>query len=101
MILDGRKMKFASRKRLNQRKKAEKQFSPAMPIHLSKKQTIGPQRFRAQIIERKGSGASGGIRTHNILLRRRLSTFIKTCRSERKAGENCTESHCTEEIVPV
>jgi hypothetical protein len=47
-------MKFASRKRLNQRKKPEKQFSPAMPIHLSKKQTIVPQRFRAQIIERKG-----------------------------------------------
>jgi hypothetical protein len=41
MILDGRKMKFASRKRLNQQTKAEKQFSPAMPIHLSKKQTVG------------------------------------------------------------
>jgi hypothetical protein len=34
-------MKFASRKRLNQQKKAEKRFSPAMPIHLSKKQMIG------------------------------------------------------------
>jgi len=36
MILDGPKMKFASRKQLNQQKKAEKQFSPAMPAHLSK-----------------------------------------------------------------
>jgi len=33
-------MKFASRKQLNQQKKAEKQFSPAMPAHLSKKQMI-------------------------------------------------------------
>jgi hypothetical protein len=41
MILDGRNMKFASRKQLNQQKKAEKQFNPAMPIHLSKKQTVG------------------------------------------------------------
>jgi hypothetical protein len=41
MILDGRKMKFVSRKQLNQQKKAEKQFSPAMPDHLSKKQMIG------------------------------------------------------------
>jgi hypothetical protein len=41
MILDGRKMKFTSRKQLNQQKKAEKQFNPAMPIHLSKKQTVG------------------------------------------------------------
>jgi hypothetical protein len=41
MILDGRKMKFASRKQLNQHKKAEKQFNPATPIYLSKKQTVG------------------------------------------------------------
>jgi len=34
-------MKFASRKQLNQQKKAEKQFSPATPAHLSKKQMIG------------------------------------------------------------
>jgi hypothetical protein len=40
MTLDGRKMKFASRKQLNQQKKAEKQFSLAMPAHLSKKQMI-------------------------------------------------------------
>jgi len=40
MILDGRKMKSASGKRLNQQKKAETQFSPTMPIHLSKKQTV-------------------------------------------------------------
>jgi hypothetical protein len=53
MILDGRKMKFASRKRLNQQTKAEKQFSPAMPIHLSKKQTVGKHHFRVQIIEKK------------------------------------------------
>jgi hypothetical protein len=37
MILDGRNMKFASRKQLNQQKKTEKQFNRAMPIHLSKK----------------------------------------------------------------
>ena len=51
MILDGRKMKFASRKRLNQQTKAEKQFSPAMPIHLSKKQMVGQKSFLTQIIE--------------------------------------------------
>src|ERR1700757_4740003 len=52
MILDGRKMKFASRKRLNQQTKAEKQFSPAMPIHLSKKQMVGQKSFLTQIIEK-------------------------------------------------
>src|SRR6267142_1399108 len=36
----------------------------------------------------KGSGAPGQTRTGDPLLRSRLSTFIKTCRSERKAGEN-------------
>jgi hypothetical protein len=41
MILDGRKMKFASRKQLNQQKKAKKQFDPVMLVHLSKKQMIG------------------------------------------------------------
>jgi hypothetical protein len=41
VILDGRMLKFASRKRLNQQKKDEKQFSPVMPIHLSEKQTVG------------------------------------------------------------
>ncbi len=41
MILDGRKMKFTSSKQLNQQKKAEKRFNPAMPIDLSKKQTVG------------------------------------------------------------
>jgi hypothetical protein len=46
MILDGRKMKFASRKRLNQQKKAETQFSPTVPIHLSKKQTVISQTNR-------------------------------------------------------
>jgi len=40
MILDGRTMTFALRQRLNQQKKAEKQFSLAMPIHLSKKQMV-------------------------------------------------------------
>jgi hypothetical protein len=40
MIVDRCKMKFASRKQLNQQKKAEKQFSLAMPVHLSKKHTI-------------------------------------------------------------
>jgi hypothetical protein len=32
MILGGRKMKFASRKQLNQQKKTEKQFDPAKLI---------------------------------------------------------------------
>jgi hypothetical protein len=41
MILDRRKMKFASRKQLNQQKKAEKQFTLAMSAHLPKKQTAG------------------------------------------------------------
>src|SRR6266481_7176804 len=36
----------------------------------------------------KENGAPGEIRTPDPLLRSRLSTFIKTCRSERKAGEN-------------
>jgi hypothetical protein len=40
MILEGRKMKFVSHKQLTQQKKAEKQFNPAMPAHLSKKQMI-------------------------------------------------------------
>jgi hypothetical protein len=41
MILGGRKMKFASRKQLNQQKKAEKQFNPAMLTHLWKEQMFG------------------------------------------------------------
>ncbi len=41
MILDGRKVKFASRKQLNQQEKAEKQFPPCCAGHLSKKQMIG------------------------------------------------------------
>jgi hypothetical protein len=41
MILDGRTMTFALRQRLNQRKKAEKQFSLAMSTHLSQKQIVG------------------------------------------------------------
>src|SRR6202007_149145 len=44
--------------------------------------------FSHKSLKGKGSGAPGGIRTHNILLRSRLSTLIRTCRSERKAGEN-------------
>jgi hypothetical protein len=49
MILAGRKMKFASRKQLNQHKKAEKQFNPVVPAHLSKKQIIA----LAQVVEKK------------------------------------------------
>jgi hypothetical protein len=41
MIPGGRKMKFASRKQLNQQKKTEKQFDPVKLIHLSKKQMVG------------------------------------------------------------
>jgi hypothetical protein len=36
----------------------------------------------------RNNGAPGEARTPDPLLRSRLSTFIKTCRSERKAGEN-------------
>ena len=61
MILDGRKIKFASGKRLNQQTKAEKQFSPAMPIHLSKKQMVGWIAFSRKSLKEKGSGAPGGI----------------------------------------
>jgi len=43
MILDGRKMKVASRKQLNQQKKA---FDPAMLAHLSKKQLIASRASR-------------------------------------------------------
>jgi hypothetical protein len=53
MIPDGRQMKFASRKQLSQQKRAQKQFNPAVPIHLSKKQTVGEERFHAQVIEDK------------------------------------------------
>jgi hypothetical protein len=49
-ILDGLKMKFASRKRLNQQKKAEKQFSPGMPIHCQKNR----RSLLTQIVEKKG-----------------------------------------------
>jgi len=49
MILDGRKMKFASRERLNQQKNAEAQFGPAMPIHLSKEQTVGGQDLSIEV----------------------------------------------------
>jgi len=34
------------------------------------------------------SGAPGGNRTPDILLRSRVTTLIKTCRSERKAEDN-------------
>jgi hypothetical protein len=79
MILDGRKMKFASRKRLNQQKKAETQFSPTVPIHLSKKQMVGQKSFLTQIIEMKRNGAPGETRTHDILLRSRSNYFAKSC----------------------
>ena len=36
----------------------------------------------------KCNGAPGGTRTHDILLRSRVTTLIKTCRSERKAEHN-------------
>jgi hypothetical protein len=89
MILDGRKMKFASRKRLNQQTKAEKQFSPAMPIHLSKKQMVGQKSFLTQIIEMKRNGAPGETRTHDILLRRYTVENSKCrcwCRLQRSAS---------------
>jgi len=53
MILDGRRMKFGPPKQLNQQKKAEKQFNPAKPTHLSKKQTVGWDRIFSQTIEKK------------------------------------------------
>ena len=43
-------------------------------------------RIRMQVVEKYG--APGVTRTRDPLLRSRLSTFIKTCRSERKAEEN-------------
>jgi hypothetical protein len=52
MILGGRKMKFDSRK-LNQQKRAEKQFNAAMLTHLSKEQVFGLERILAQVIEKK------------------------------------------------
>jgi hypothetical protein len=53
MILDGRMMKFASRKQLNQQKKAEKQINPARPAHLSKKQMVGKNAFSLKSLKRK------------------------------------------------
>src|SRR6266705_5512830 len=43
---------------------------------------------KEQSVSKGVSGAPGEIRTPDPLLRSRLSTFIKTCRSERKAEEN-------------
>src|SRR6266576_3887172 len=91
MILDGRKMKFASRKQLNQQKKAEKEFNPAMPAHLSKKQMAGVNAVLSNSYcfnEFQKSGAPGETRTRDPLLRSQLSTLIRTCRSGRKAREN-------------
>ncbi len=53
----------------------------------SKNETLGHSRLLAPSTK-KGNGAPGETRTPDPLLRSRLSTFIKTCRSERKAGEN-------------
>jgi len=72
MILDGRKMKFASRKQLNQQKKAEKEFNPAMPAHLSKKQMAGVNAVLSNSYcfnEFQKSGAPGETRTRDPLLR--------------------------------
>jgi hypothetical protein len=52
-------MKFGPPKQLNQQKKAEKQFDPAMPAHLSKKQTVGWGRILAQIIENEVARPEG------------------------------------------
>jgi len=84
-------MKFASRKQLNQQKKAEKPFSPAMPSHLSKKQMIGVNAVLSNSYcfnEFQNSGAPGETRTRDPLLRRPLTALIRTCRSERKARGN-------------
>jgi hypothetical protein len=43
----------ASRKRLNQQKKAETQLSPTVPIHLSKKQMVGTNAFTHKSLKRK------------------------------------------------
>jgi len=45
-------LKFASRKRLNQQKKDEAQFSLDMPIHLSKKQMVGKNAFSLKSLKR-------------------------------------------------
>ena len=44
--------------------------------------------FSHRSLKEKGSGAPGETRTPGPLLRSRLYTFIRTCRSWRKAGEN-------------
>ncbi len=46
------------------------------------------QTKKEQSVSKGIGGAPGEIRTPDPLLRSRLSTFIKTCRSERKAEEN-------------
>ena len=45
------------------------------------------ERPLAQIIEKKKIGAPGRIRTCDVLLRSRVTTLIKTCRSEREAED--------------
>jgi hypothetical protein len=50
MILAGRKMKLASRKQLDQQKKAEKQFNHAMPAICQKSR----RSVLTQIVEWKG-----------------------------------------------
>src|SRR6266446_1779765 len=73
MILDGRKMKFASRKQLNQQKKAKKQSNPVMLVHLSKKQMVGVNAVLSNSYcfnAFQKSGAPGETRTRDPLLRR-------------------------------
>jgi hypothetical protein len=59
--------------------------------HLSKKQMVGVNGVLSKSCcfnNFQKSGAPGGTRTHDILLRSQLTALIRTCRSERKAREN-------------
>jgi len=60
MILDGRKMRFTSRKQLNQQKTAKKQFNLAMPIHLSKKQTVEWDHISRRLLKRNEVASPAG-----------------------------------------
>jgi hypothetical protein len=91
VIQSGYKIEFSSRKQLDRQKKKEQRESPAISDHLSKKQMVwvnGVLSKSCCFNEFQKSGAPGGTRTHDILLRRQLSTLIRTCRSGRKAREN-------------
>jgi hypothetical protein len=90
MVLDGRKMKFASRKRLNQQKKAETQFCPTMPIHVSKKQLVGTNAFTHKSLKRKTLVRAAGFEPATSRLEGRRSfqlSYGRVCHSDSKTLE--------------